>query len=115
MKAAIFNGPRSIELGERPDPKIQQPSDAVVRVVLTCVCGSDLWYYRGESPHALGPIGHEFIGVVDQVGADVRSVADGDLVVAPFTFCDRTCAHCRAGWTANCVAGGSFGNHRIHG
>jgi len=53
-----------IELGERPDPKIQEPTDAVVRVVLGCVCGSDLWYYRGLSPHALGPIGHEFIGVV---------------------------------------------------
>ncbi len=56
MKAVIFNGPRSIELGERPDPKIQEPTDAVVRVVLGCVCGSDLWYYRGLSPHALGPI-----------------------------------------------------------
>jgi threonine dehydrogenase-like Zn-dependent dehydrogenase len=115
MKAAIFNGPRSIELGERPDPQIQEPTDAVVRVVLGCVCGSDLWYYRGLSPHALGPIGHEFIGVVEEVGSDVHTLTKGDLVIAPFTFCDGTCATCRAGWPSNCLHGGSFGNHGIDG
>jgi threonine dehydrogenase-like Zn-dependent dehydrogenase len=115
MRAAIFGGPRSIEVGDRPDPVIAEPSDAVVRVVLGCVCGSDLWYYRGESPHALGPIGHEFIGVVEELGADVRGVAKGDLVIAPFTYCDGTCAHCQAGWTSNCAHGGSFGNHGIDG
>ena len=83
MKAAIFGGPRDITVGERPDPRIQVPSDAIVRVTLACVCGSDLWYYRGESPHALGPIGHEFIGVIDAVGSDVRGLTAGDLVVAP--------------------------------
>src|SRR5256714_3144312 len=115
MKAAIFNGPRSIELGERPDPKIQEPTDAVVRVVLGCVCGSDLWYYRGLSPHALGPIGHEFIGVVEEVGSDVHDIKKGDFVIAPFTYCDGTCANCRAGWPSNCLHGGSFGNHGIDG
>ena len=115
MRAAVFNGPHSIELAERPDPVITAPTDAVVRVVLGSVCGSDLWYYRGESPHALGPIGHEFIGIVEEVGAEVRGVAPGDLVVAPFTYCDGTCAHCRAGVTSQCVAGGSFGNHGIDG
>jgi threonine dehydrogenase-like Zn-dependent dehydrogenase len=115
MRAAIYNGPRSIEVGDRPDPRLGGPTDAVVRVVLGCVCGSDLWYYRGESPHALGPIGHEFIGVVEQVGAAVPAVAEGDLVVAPFTYCDGTCPHCRAGWPSNCVNGGSFGNHGIDG
>jgi threonine dehydrogenase-like Zn-dependent dehydrogenase len=115
MRAAIYGGPGNIELGKRPDPRIQEPSDAVVRVVLGCVCGSDLWYYRGESPHALGPIGHEFIGVVEQIGADVRGVKKGDLVVAPFTYCDGTCATCRAGWPSNCMNGGSFGNHGIDG
>src|SRR5438094_9946360 len=115
MKAVIFNGPGKIELGERPDPKIQEPTDAVVRVVLSCVCGSDLWYYRGLSPHALGPIGHEFIGVVEQVGTDLHDIAPGDFVIAPFTYNDGTCVHCRAGWTSNCVAGGSFGNHGIDG
>ena len=115
MKAAIFNGPRSIELGERPDPKIQEPTDAVVRVVLGCVCGSVLWYYRGLSPHALGPIGHEFIGVVEEVGPDVHTLNKGDFVIAPFTYCDGTCANCRAGWPSNCLHGGSFGNHGIDG
>src|SRR5437762_9250170 len=115
MRAAVFLGPRRIEVADRPDPVITAPTDAVVRVVLGCVCGSDLWYYRGESPHTLGPIGHEFIGVVEQVGAEVHDIASGDLVVAPFTYCDGTCVHCRAGWTSNCVAGGSFGNHGIDG
>ena len=76
MKAAIFEGPGAVGVGERPDPVIQEPADAVVRVVLGCVCGSDLWYYRGESPHAAGSIGHEFIGVVEQAGADVQESAE---------------------------------------
>jgi len=115
MRAAVYNGPHSIEVAERPDPVITAPTDAVVRVVLGCVCGSDLWYWRGESPHALGPIGHEFIGVVEEVGTDVRNLARGDFVIAPFTYCDGTCAHCQAGVTSQCVAGGSFGNHGIDG
>lgn len=115
MRAAVFAGPRSIELADRPDPRVAAPTDAVVRVVLTCVCGSDLWYYRGESPHALGPIGHEFVGVVQQVGAAVHEIAEGDLVVAPFKYSDGTCAHCRAGWTTSCVAGGAFGTDGFDG
>ena len=115
MRAAIYHGPHAITVGERPDPSIQLPTDAVVRVVLACVCGSDLWYYRGESPHELGPIGHEFIGVVEDLGADVRGLARGDLVIAPFAFSDGTCAHCRAGWMPSCVAGGAFGNHGVDG
>ena len=99
----------------RPDPVITAPTDAVVRVVLGCVCGSDLWYYRGESPHAKGSIGHEFIGVVEDVGADVRGIAVGDFVIAPFKYCDGTCAHCRAGVTSQCVAGGAFGDGAIDG
>src|SRR5437016_1083731 len=100
MRAALYKGPRAIEVGERPDPVITAPTDALVRVVLSCVCGSDLWYYRGESPHDLGPIGHEFIGVVEEVGAEVRGFAKGDFVIAPFIYCDGTCAHCRAGVTS---------------
>ncbi len=115
MRAALFAGPGRIEVGERPDPVIAAPTYAVVRVVFGCVCGSDLWYYRGESPHELGPIGHEFIGVVEQVGADVNAVAEGDLVIAPFTYSDGTCPHCRAGVTSQCANGGSFGNHGIDG
>src|SRR5213082_433727 len=109
MRAAVFARPRSIEVADRPDPVVAAPTDAVVRVVLGCVCGSDLWYYRGESPHALGPIGHEFIGVVEHVGGEVRGVAEGELVIAPFKFSDGTCANCRAGWTSNCVAGARLG------
>ena len=115
MKAAIFKGPGAVEVGERPDPVIQEPTDAVVRVVLGCVCGSDLWYYRGASPHAAGSIGHEFIGVVERTGADVQGIAPGDLVVAPFIFSDMTCPHCLNGSTISCPAGGSFGNGQIDG
>lgn len=115
MKAAIFNGKGKIKLGERPNPKIQKPTDAVVRVVLGCVCGSDLWYYRGESPHDEGAIGHEFIGVIEAVGSDVTELKEGDFVIAPFTYCDGTCANCLAGWPSNCMNGGGFGNHGIDG
>ena len=115
MRAGIFNGPHAIEIAERPDPSIQSPTDAIVRVTLGCVCGSDLWYYRGESPHERGPIGHEFIGIVEDVGKEVRGLARGDLVVAPFTYCDGTCPNCRAGVTSQCVSGGSFGNHGTDG
>jgi len=115
MKAAIFRGPGMVEIGERPDPVIQEPTDAVVRVVLGCVCGSDLWYYQGESAHAVGSIGHEFIGVVEQAGAEVRAVREGDLVVAPFIYSDMSCPHCLNGSTISCPAGGNFGNGEIDG
>jgi threonine dehydrogenase-like Zn-dependent dehydrogenase len=115
MRAAIFNGPGAVAVGDRPDPVIQEPTDAVVRVVLGCVCGSDLWYFRGESAHAPGSIGHEFIGVIEQTGPEVRGVKPGDLVVAPFIFSDMTCPHCRNGSTISCPAGGNFGNGTYDG
>jgi len=115
MKAAIFGGPNDITVGERPDPVIQAPTDAIVRVTLACVCGSDLWYYRGLSPHDLGAIGHEFIGVVDEVGSEVRELRVGDVVVTPFTFSDGACVLCRAGWPSNCLHGGGYGNHGMDG
>src|SRR2546422_3867868 len=115
MRAVIYNGSGSIVVWERPDPVITAPTDAVVRVVLSCVCGSDLWYYRGESPHDVGPIGHEFTGVVEEVGPEVQGIAKGDFVIAPFIYCDGTCAHCRAGVTSQCLHGGGFGNHGIDG
>ena len=76
---------------------------------------SDLWYYRGESPHAIGSIGHEFIGIVEDIGSQVHGIAEGDLVIAPFVYCDMSCPHCLAGVTSHCVAGGSFGNGEIDG
>jgi alcohol dehydrogenase len=115
MRAAVFCGPRDIEVADRPDPTIKNPTDAVVRVVLACVCGSDLWYYRGETSHAGGSIGHEFIGMVEEVGADVTGIAIGDLVIAPFIYSDGTCPHCRNGSTIACVAGGIFGDGEIDG
>ncbi len=115
MRAAIFRGPKDVIVGERPDPTIEEPTDAVVRVLLACVCGSDLWYYRGETDHAVGSIGHEFIGVVEAVGRDVAGVAVGDLVVAPFIYSDMSCPHCRHGSTISCAAGGNFGNGTIDG
>ena len=88
MKAAIFKNKGVIELGERPDPTIKEPADAVVRVALTCVCGSDLWFYRGQSEYTPGsPIGHEFLGVVEQVGDSVKDIAKGDLVKCLLRLC----------------------------
>jgi threonine dehydrogenase-like Zn-dependent dehydrogenase len=115
MRAAIFNGPGSVTAGERPDPAIQAPTDAVVRVVLGCVCGSDLWYYRGEATHVVGSIGHEFIGIVEEIGTQVSGIAPGDLVVAPFVYCDMSCPLCLAGITSHCVAGGPFGDGTVDG
>ena len=116
MKAALFKGKGAIALGERPDPTIKEPTDAVVRVVLACVCGSDLWYYRGETDYTVGsPIGHEFLGVVEHVGESVHTIAKGDLVIAPFFYSDGTCPHCRAGITSACVAGGVWGVNGIDG
>src|SRR6478609_7983650 len=108
MRAALFIEPRRIEAGDRRDPVIVEPTDAIVRVVLACVCGSDLWYYRGDSPFEPGPIGHEFVGVVEDVGGDVANVRRGDFVIAPFAFSDGTCPHCRHGITSACVAGGFY-------
>lgn len=115
MKAAIFRGPHHVELGERPDPKIENPNDAVVRVVMSCVCGSDLWYYRGINEHKIGSIGHEFIGVIEDTGPAVKGLAKGDFVIAPFKFSDGVCANCRNGFPTECVNGNPFGNGDIDG
>lgn len=115
MRAAIFNGSHDVRVGELPEPAVQEPTDAVVRVALACVCGSDLWYYRGETPHPVGGIGHEFIGVVDAVGAAVRTVEVGDFVVSPFAFSDGTCPNCRAGVQTACFHGGFFGSSDLGG
>src|SRR5215210_1748370 len=108
MRAAIFHEPRRIEAGDRPDPSLVEPTDAIVRVVIACVCGSDLWYYRGETPFEPGPIGHEFVGVVEEVGSDASAIAKGDLAIAPFAFSDGTCPNCQNGITTACLNGGFF-------
>ncbi|MBY0178239.1 alcohol dehydrogenase catalytic domain-containing protein, partial [Curtobacterium herbarum] len=103
MRATVIHAPRDIRVEERDAPTILTPSDAVVRVVAACVCGSDLWPYRGvrdtAEPRA---IGHEFVGVVDQVGDGVTDLHVGDFVIAPFTTNDGTCQACAHGMTSGC-------------
>ena len=107
MRAAVFVEPGKIEVAVRPDPQIVQPTDAVVRVALACVCGSDLWFYRGQTPYeADRPGGHEFIGVGEDVGVEGSALHKGDVVIAPFAYSDGTCPHCRAGITTSCIHGG---------
>ncbi len=104
MRATTIHGTRDIRVTEVPDPRIEAPTDAVVRVVAGCICGSDLWPYRGENDITPGDtIGHECVGVVEEVGADVTSFRPGDFVIVPFDHCDNTCAHCRAGAQSGCV------------
>jgi threonine dehydrogenase-like Zn-dependent dehydrogenase len=103
MRVTTIHGPGDIRLEERPAPTIDEPTEAIVKVVASCVCGSDLWPYRGENPIEPGsPIGHEMVGVVGDVGSEVRSFKPGDFVIAPFVHCDNTCPHCRAGITSAC-------------
>ena len=103
MRATTIHAPGDIRLSEVPDPTIEAPTDAIVRVVAGCICGSDLWPYRGANPiHAGSTIGHEAVGVVEEVGADVRDFHAGDFVVIPFCHSDNTCPHCRAGFTSVC-------------
>jgi alcohol dehydrogenase len=109
MKTAIFNGKGNISVEERPKPSVNEPTDAIVRVVLACVCGSDLWFYRGISEVGHGSVGHEFIGVVDEIGKDVRDLTVGDFVIAPFSWSDNTCKNCQAGFHTACIHGGFFG------
>src|SRR4051794_30408036 len=109
MKTAIFNGKGDISVEERPKPTISEPTDAIVRVVLACVCGSDLWFYRGISDLPHGSVGHEFIGVIDQIGDEVTDLNVGDFVIAPFSWSDGTCKNCEAGFHTACVHGGFFG------
>jgi len=92
MKAGIFYGPHDIRVEEVPDPEILKPTDAIVRIIYTCVCGSDLWWYRGiKKRDANAPVGHEFMGEIITKGDDLKSVTVGDLVVGPFFWCDGTC------------------------
>ena len=103
MRVTTIHGPGDIRLEERPAPTIEEPTQAVLKVVASCVCGSDLWPYRGENAIEPGsPIGHEMVGVIEEVGTDVRSFKPGDFVIAPFVHCDNTCPHCRAGITSAC-------------
>jgi len=111
MRATVIHAPRDIRLEEVPDPALSTGGDAIVRVVAACVCGSDLWPYRGITPvDRPRRIGHEFVGVVEEVGPDVQHVRPGDFVIAPFYVCDGTCANCRNGVSTSCLHGGWWGS-----
>jgi len=103
MRATTIHAPRDIRLSDVPDPQVEKDTDAIVKVVASCVCGSDLWPYRGENDIKPGDtIGHEAVGIVEEVGSAVHSFRPGDFVVVPFDHCDNTCVHCLAGMQSGC-------------
>src|SRR5881275_1237114 len=109
MRATLMYGAGDVQIENVPDPQIIEPTDAVIRVTRACVCGSDLWPYQKMERSVSGRVmGHEAIGVVEDVGADVRTIKRGDLVVMPFAFSDGTCAFCHEGLHTACVHGGFF-------
>src|SRR5256712_3703678 len=104
MKATVLYGPRDVRFEERETPKITKPTDAIIRISATCVCGSDLWPYRGLQPvNEPTPMGHECCGSVEEVGSEVRSVKPGQFVIGSFATSDNTCPHCKAGYQSSCV------------
>ncbi|MGY1670438.1 zinc-dependent alcohol dehydrogenase family protein [Geodermatophilus sp. SYSU D00710] len=104
MRGTVLHAPRDVRVEDRPDPAIEQPTDAVVRLAATCVCGSDLWPYRGvEEVRGPSPMGHEYAGVVEEVGSEVTTVRPGQFVVGSFFASDNTCEICRAGYQTSCV------------
>lgn len=106
MRVTTIHAPGDIRLEDRPRPEITAPTDAVIKITAGCICGSDLWPYRGENDIRAGStIGHEMVGVVEEVGAEVTSFAPGDFVIVPFCTCDNTCPHCRHGVQSACVNG----------
>ena len=103
MKATMLYGERDIRFEDLPDPTILAPTDAIVRLSATCVCGSDLWPYRGIAPYpGPAPMGHEYCGVVEDVGREVTSVKRGQFVIGSFFASDNTCPHCRHGYQSSC-------------
>jgi threonine dehydrogenase-like Zn-dependent dehydrogenase len=106
MKGTVLYGPRDIRYEDRPEPQIIEPTDAIIRTSATCVCGSDLWPYRGVDPVTEPrPMGHEYCGIVEEVGGAVSSVKPGQFVVGSFFSSDNTCPICQAGYQSRCVRG----------
>ncbi|MFK8907352.1 zinc-dependent alcohol dehydrogenase family protein [Streptomyces sp. YS-3] len=111
MRATVIHAPHDIRVEDVPDPVVRFPTDAVVRVLRACICGSDLWAYRGESARQPGQrIGHEFLGVVEEAGSEVTGFRAGDLVVAPFVWSDGSCEYCAEGLQTSCPQGGFWGS-----
>src|SRR5881409_2129053 len=103
MRGAVLYGPRNVRLEEREAPKIVKPTDAIIRMAVTCVCGSDLWDYRGINPITQPkPMGHEYCGIVEEVGRAVTSIKPGQFVIGSFFASDNTCPHCHAGYQTSC-------------
>jgi threonine dehydrogenase-like Zn-dependent dehydrogenase len=111
LRATVYHGTRDVRVEEVPDATLREPTDALVRVTHAAICGSDLWPYRGELLiyGENGRMGHEFMGVVEAVGAEVRTLKPGDRVIAPFAFSDGVCEYCSAGLHTSCVQGGYWG------
>ncbi len=116
MRATVMHGAGDVRIESVPDARLLEPSDALVRVTHAGICGSDLWPYKSMEPSETGRrMGHEFIGVVEAVGADVRTVKRGDLVVSPFKWSDGTCVLCREGLQSECLHGGRYGFGEVDG
>ena len=104
MRGVVMYGPGDVRVEERDVPQVVAPTDAILRVVASCICGSDLWPYRGaDATRQPTPMGHEYVGVVEAVGADVRTIKGGDFVVGSFFASDNTCEICRSGYQTHCV------------
>jgi threonine dehydrogenase-like Zn-dependent dehydrogenase len=104
MRGAVLHAPRDIRVEDRDDPAIEKPTDVIIRLAATCVCGSDLWPYRGVEPvSGPAPMGHEYAGVVEEIGSDVRIIKPGQFVVGSFFASDNTCEICQAGYQSRCV------------
>ncbi|MGD6751993.1 zinc-dependent alcohol dehydrogenase family protein [Streptomyces sp. BH105] len=115
MRATLMYGAGDVRVETVPDPKIQLPTDAIVRVVAACVCGSDLWPYASLPAGNGQRMGHEFLGVVEDTGTDVSGLRRGDLVVAPFVWSDNTCDFCGEGLHTSCRHGGMWARDGIDG
>src|SRR3977135_3340373 len=103
MQGAVLYGPRDVRFEEREVPKIIKPTDAVIRISSACVCGSDLWPYRGIQPTAQPtPMGHEYCGIVEEVGRAVKSIKPGQFVIGSFFASDNTCPNCHIGYQSSC-------------
>jgi threonine dehydrogenase-like Zn-dependent dehydrogenase len=104
MRGVVMHAPGDVRVENRADPRIEQPTDAIIRVAAACVCGSDLWPYRGIEPvNGPTPMGHEYVGVVEEVGGDVTTIKPGQFVVGSFFASDNTCEICQAGYQSRCV------------
>lgn len=104
MLATILHGPRDVRIENVPDPSIIEPTDAIIRLSATCICGSDLWPYRGADTYdGPAPMGHEYVGIVEEVGSDVTTIRPGQFVIGSFFASDNTCEICRAGYQSSCI------------